>query len=419
MRKLAVALVLSLTLASCVPQRAAGPVLPPPSAEKCSGSEGYAQSFSGRRTFTWRPAFLERIRTEAGAQALRDRILAGAEQALVGAAPTVTAKWGIPPSGDRHDYLSWPGYWWEVGLNEYETRDGTVNPESKSRKFDVSALREMQRRVTVLSLGAFLNGDPRYARKAAELLATWFVDPGTAMNPNLDFSQAVPGRRGATTIDSTRLIAVVESIGLLEGSGALSPEIQAGLRRWFSLYIDWMTGSRAPGDRYAVNNWGLSYDLQLAEFALFAGRIDVAREVMRRVSHERLARQIALDGRLPAETARTHGLSYSLFALGLMFQLADLGACLDVDLWSSREGGAGIRTALDFLIPFVGHEDTWPYRESKDPEAIQRIRQGFRRLLLKAGWAYREPRYFADAAALDADGAAGWDWPVPLPDYLN
>ena len=410
------ALALSLTLSGCVPPRVTETVMPPPAAETCSATDGYAQSFGGRRTFTWRPAWLAQIKTD---EALRDRLLTRAEQALAGAAPSVTAKWAMPPSGDMHDYLSWPVYWWEVGPNEYETRDGTVNPDSKTQKFDASALRNMQRRVTSLSLGYFLTDDDRYVRKAAELLTTWFVDPATAMNPNLNFSQAVSGQRGPTTVESTRLIAVVESIGLLEGSGDLSPDTRAALRNWFSRYVDWMIGPQGPGDRFATNNWGLSYDLQLTEFALFAGRIDVARDVMRHVPGERLAKQIASDGRLPAETARTHGLRYSVFALGLLFQLADLGRCLDLDLWSNRDSGTGIRTALDFLIPFVGHEDKGPYQESKDPEDIRRMRQGFRRLLLKAGWAYREPTYFADAAALDADGVAGTAWPVPLPDYLD
>jgi hypothetical protein len=185
-----------------------------------------------------------------------------------------------------------------------------------------------------------------------------------------------------------------------------------------------MTGPRAPEDRFATNNWGLSYDLQLTEFALFARRTDIARSVVERAPHDRLARQIAADGRLPAETVRAHGLSYSGFALGLLFQLAELGQCLDVDLWSYRgENGAGIRTALDFQIPFVGHEDKWPYQESKHREDILGVRSQFRRILLKAGWIYREPRYFADAAALAPDDAmdvpADRTWPVPTPDYLR
>ena len=415
-------LALCAVLGGCAPLHSESSTLPPAAHEKCDGVQGYAESFDGRRTFTWRPQWLNLIKTDASAHALRVRILARAEQSLVGTAPTVMAKWGVPPSGDRHDYLSWPVYWWEAGPNEYEARDGVINPESKSHRFDASALKEMQTRVTALSLGYFLNGDHRYSRKASELLAAWFVDPATAMNPNLDFSQMVPGKRPPTTIESTRLVAVVEAIGLLDASGDFPPEIKQALETWFSRYVDWMTGPRAPGDRLAANNWALSYDLQLVEFALFAGRIDVARAVVERVPRDRIAKQISADGRLPAETSRTHGLNYSIFALGLLFQLADLGECLDVDLWSYQENGTGIRRALDFLIPFVGHEDKWPYEETKDREAIQGIRQQFKRVLLKAGWVYRAPGYFADAAALavdSSDGVSPGAWPPPTPDYLE
>jgi hypothetical protein len=372
----------------------------------------------------WRPAWLNLIKTDARAAALRDRIVARAEDALAGAAPSVMAKTAVPPSGDRHDFLSWPMYWWPIGPkdpsgpDEYEVRDGQANPERTSRQFDSSALAEMHTRVVTLSLGYFLTGDRRYSWKASELLAAWFVDPATAMNPNLDFAQSVPNQKPPNAIEGIRLVQVIEAIGLLDPSDDLSSDTKRGLKDWFSRYVDWLTGPRSPQDRGAKNNIALGYDLQLVEAALFSGRIDVARSAIQALPQERLMKQIAADGSLPLEVVRANGLSYSLFALQMMFQLADLGACVDADLWSTQENGAGIRAALDFLVPYFGHEETWPYPQARRaPEDIRSLRHAFRRLLSQAAWIYHEPRY---RAALDANGSGAdgvwWTGLMGLPE---
>jgi hypothetical protein len=182
-----------------------------------------------------------------------------------------------------------------------------------------------------------------------------------------------------------------------------------------------MTGPRAPEDRTAQNNRGIAYDLELISFALFAGRGDIARETARQRAPALLARLIAADGSQPGETARANGLSYSLFALQLMFRLADLAACVDVDLWPDPAQGAGIRAALDFLIPYFGHEETWPYRQARRGAAdIAALRRRFRQILAQAAWIYGEPRYLAALTALGADALGGdrvwWTGPMAFPD---
>jgi hypothetical protein len=406
-------LVLCVSLSSSAPATPVLPTLPPATAERCGGAHGYADQFEGRRTFIWRPAYLNAMKTEESAAALKAEIVARAEQALAGPAPSVVAKSEIPPSGDKHDFYSWPTYWWRVGPNEYEARDGQHNPDSLSSKFDTGSLREMQSRVANLGLGYFLTEDHRYSRKASELLTAWFVDPATAMNPNLNFGQAVPGKRPPTAIETTRFIPVIEAIGLLDPSGDLAPATQQALEAWFSRYVDWMMGPGGHDDQLAQNNHGLAYDLQLTEFALFAGRLDVAQAVLQRFPKGRMARQILSDGRLPNETRRDRGLNYSIFALGLMFQLADLGECFDADLWSYQRDGAGLHAAIDYLVPYFGHEDKWPYHESTRNEDIQHNRRLLQRLLLHAGRVYDAPKYLTLAAAYDIedeteDDTLGW-----------
>src|SRR4051812_26467202 len=108
-------LLLCASLSSSAPPAPALPTLLPAATERCDGIRGYADQFGRRRTFLWRPAWLNLMKTEESAGALRAQILAKAEQALAGPAPSVVTKTEIPPSGDKHDFFSWPTYWWRTG----------------------------------------------------------------------------------------------------------------------------------------------------------------------------------------------------------------------------------------------------------------------------------------------------------------
>jgi hypothetical protein len=75
-------------------------------------------------------------------------------------------------------------------------------------------------------------GDERYSRRAALLLRTWFIDPATRMNPNLDHGQFVKGEnvgRGTGIIESNRFLPVLDGVGILQKSGrGLSPSRRPG-----------------------------------------------------------------------------------------------------------------------------------------------------------------------------------------------
>lgn len=111
---------------------------------------------------------------------------------------SVMMKTKVPASGDRHDYMSLARYFWPDpekpdGL-PYINRDGHSNPELK--ELDRERLGETAERVTCLSLAYYFTDDERYARKAVELLRTWFLDEDTRMNPNLEYAQMIPGHNG-------------------------------------------------------------------------------------------------------------------------------------------------------------------------------------------------------------------------------
>jgi len=292
-----------------------------------------------------------------------------ANAALALAPVSVTQKTRVPPSGDRHDYLSFGPYWWpdstKPGGLPYVRRDGRRNPEA-ARDSDSPRLARLTEAVTALGLGYWFTGRAPYAAHAAELLRAWFLDPATRMNPNLEFGQGVPGRwpgRGTGIIDTHRLVAVVDAVRLLEGSAAWTPADDAALRDWFRRYLAWLQTSRNGRDeRAARNNHGSWYDVQVADFALFDGDTAAARAAVER-GKAHIA-EIRADGRQPRELARTRSLNYSAFNLDALTSLAELARHVGVDLWHyAAPDGGSIRAALDFVAPYADLRRPWPYAQ--------------------------------------------------------
>jgi hypothetical protein len=371
----------------------------------CQGSAGYAAAFSSRRTFLWRPDWMSATKAR-GAQdpavaVAWKQVFSSADRALAGPTYSVINKTRIPPSGDKHDYLSMGPYWWPDATRPsgepYVRRDGRVNPERDSNAFDTAALEAMSGAVEALSLAYYFSDDARYARKAAELLRVWFLGPGTRMKPNASFAQGVPGRttgRAEGVLDTFRLIRVVEGIGLLAPARVLSAAEQTGLERWFGDYVTWMmTSPTGQEERDAENNHALWYDHQLAHYALFARREQIAREVVSSFVPRRLAKQIDPDGKLPRELGRTRPWHYTVFALRASAGLAELGRCFQLDLWHATGNGRSLKVAIDFILPYVGREQEFPY-----PDLHAGATEESFELFSRAAWAYGGMEY-RDAAA--------------------
>ncbi|WP_332816977.1 alginate lyase family protein [Sphingopyxis sp.] len=362
-----------LAVAATFPSAAAAFSLPA-AAPDCEASEGYAAAFGGRRTFTLLPSDLEAIKAAlphdpAVSAAYRD-LIARADKALAAKPASVMDKRRIPVSGDRHDYVSLARYWWPNPANPkdaYVRRDGDTNPEIETNRFDRAALSRMTRDADTLALAYYYSGEPKYADGAARVIRTWFLDPATAMNPHMNYAQAVPGiseGRPEGVLDGASFIAVIDAAGLIAPSGTLTPAEVAALENWFVRYVDWMLESpngKAEGE--ASNNHGLWYDAQVARFALFARKPDIARKIVAAFPKARIERQIDPSGALPAELGRTRSFHYSLYALGAAYTLADSAACLGVDLYRAEEKGRSLRKATDHVAAFRGRAAEWPYEE--------------------------------------------------------
>jgi hypothetical protein len=296
-----------------------------------------------------------------------ERLLRDAEQALVAGPFSVTDKKRVPPSGDRHDYMSLGPYWWADSTKAnglpYVRHDGRRNPETLD-DYDAPRLKQMTDAVTTLVLTYYFTGDERYAARAAQLLRVWFIAPDTRMNPRLAYAQAIPGitqGRGIGIIETRGLVRVLDAIKLLESFPGWTAEDRRQIRAWMSAYLAWLLTSRNGKDELAAqNNHGSWYDAQTAALALFLGRPALTRRIVEASKRRRIAVQIRADGRQPLEEARTRSLDYSIFNLEALMQLAELGRKVGVDLWKYQaSNGGSIRRALDYLATYADTTKRW------------------------------------------------------------
>jgi hypothetical protein len=354
---------------------------------------------SNPRVFVLKPSFLNTTKNrigkrEAAIQGAWEKLAAEANDALSAGPFSVMDKPVAPPSGDKHDYMSMAPYWWPNpetpdGL-PYIRRDGEVNPERD--KLDRTSIVKFSYHVDTLALAYYLSGEEKYAAHAARLLKAWFIDEETKMNPHLTYGQSIRGicdGRGIGIIETRNFLRAINAVGLLQQSPSWTGSDQAKLESWFKNYLDWLLNSQHGRDEGSqANNHGTHYDVQVAFFSLFVREDDIAKQILTDSAPNRIAK-IEPDGRQPLELARTKALGYSTMNLDAMMDLAAMGETFGIDLWHYQtKDGRGIRTALDFLVPFYTQPEKWPYPQIQPLEwdlAMNVLRRG--------AWAYTKPEY--------------------------
>jgi len=316
-------------------------------------------------------------------------LLSEANQDLNTRPPSVMDKTRIPPSGDKHDFISQAPYFWPDtnSPGHYVHRDGERNPEA-SRDSDAGRFGMVCADVRTLALTFYFTGDEKYAGKATEFLRVWFLNPATRMNPNLNYGQGIPGEvegRPEGLISARGLVGVVDALGLLAGSKSWTAADQQAMTVWLQQYFNWLTTDKiALAEGRARNNHGTFYDTQVAAVALFLGKTDVARKLLLNARENRIAGQIEPDGRQPRELARTLSFDYSLFNLRALVELASIGKNAGVDLWHYQTAdGRSILKAFEFMAPYANPANRWPYKQIHRPN-----RGALGELLLRAGAVY-------------------------------
>jgi hypothetical protein len=298
-----------------------------------------------------------------------EALIVKADAALKQEPLTIVNKPILPTSGDKHDYMSVGPYWWsdpdKSDGRPYIRRDGERNPEVE--KTDRPLLAKLITSVKILGLAYRFTQREDYATHAAMLLRTWFIDPNTKMNPNLQFGQAIPGicdGRGIGLIETAGLARdLLPAVQFVIASSSWSEKDTEGLQAWFHDFLTWMlTHPYGVDEARHGNNHSNAYDVQVVTYALFVGQPELAQMILQGVGERRIAVQIEPNGEQPKELARTKALGYSSMNLELLLELAEIGRQWDVDLVNYESSdGRSLRRAFDWLRPYWTGESEWTY----------------------------------------------------------
>jgi hypothetical protein len=282
--------------------------------------------------------------------------------------PTIVEKKFLAPSGDPHDYISIAPYCWPDPLNPdgpWVHDDGKVNPifydydNPIFEAFCQGTIRLILRFVATESLD--------HARQAGRFLRTWCVDAATLMRPHLQYAQFIPGvseGRAFGIIDTTSLLFVLDAVALVPFSEDWTVADLAGVKNWVSRYLDWLLDSDfGKEENSQPNNHGSWYDAQVAGFAVFCGRPDVAHRQIETATIPRLECHFDADGSQPHELARTLSLTYCTYNLLAFACVARIGERFGIDLWATEHGA--LSRGLQYMLPYYGGKILWTHQQLK------------------------------------------------------
>ncbi len=326
-------------------------------------------------TLIWQGPWIRQMQAEyqanpAGLTSEMEVLLRYADADLNRQPQTVVSKTILPASDNPHDYYSLGPYWWpnpdsEDGL-PYIRRDGEWNKDNVQ---DMNSLGNVMNAVRRLGLAYYLTQDERYARHATLWLRAFFLDESTRMNPHLRYAQAIPGEcdgRHIGMIDTWSLPTMLDAVTLLQGSGSWTSQDEAAFRQWVDELLDWfLTSDYADEESTQANNHSVWYYAQIGAYAVYAGRVEEMRQIYTQ-KVPALTEQIAPDGRLPQELARTRPLHYSCFCLQAFLDV--LAVCDKIDL-EFPEQQTRVHQAVVYLGYYMDHPEEWPYSEMRDHDA--------------------------------------------------
>ncbi|WP_086983961.1 alginate lyase family protein [Vibrio aphrogenes] len=296
-------------------------------------------------------------------------LLKDADKNLTKKNPSVMDKTIMPPSNDKHDYLSISRYWWPDSSKAdglpWIRKDGITNPDTQSDDVDRPRISRMSHAVYNLSLAYYLSGNEEYAEKAVSMVKTWFIDPETKMNPNLNYAQSVPGYnegRRAGILDGRFIqTQILDSIKILENSKSWTKEDQEQMNTWLEQHLDWLTKSDIGiAGAKQTNNHGTWYRFQVSSLAYFLGEDDIVKQTINETK-DSMKTQFATDGSQPEELARTRSFFYSGFNLNALSRVAIVADKFGDSIWQYQpEKGKSIKAGFNFILPVV-HGEKWNY----------------------------------------------------------
>jgi hypothetical protein len=295
---------------------------------------------------------------------------------------------------DPHDYYSEAPYYWPNPDNPtgpYFLRDGHLNPERFAA--NRNAFTQMCDTVFALGTAAYLFDDVRYAQRAVRIINTWFVNPKTRMNPNLEYAGAIRGLnygRPAGILEGRIFIRAIQGMEFLARTGNWDTKDQDVVRRWFQDYLQWLTQSKYGMDeKTSGNNQASWWTAQVAAVATFVQSDAVAKMAFDYYRDRIFPRQIAPDGSAPHEEARVSPW-YSVFNLEAFTMVCRIAEVQGTDLWSVHtKNGLDLGSVIDYLKPALSDPRKWSREQATDLDTDALYFLAF------AGMGLKKPQYIA------------------------
>ena len=241
----------------------------------------------------------------------------------------------------------------------YVQKDGKVNPDSKTLN-NTRDIVSMAQSVLWNGVAYGLSNDTSYAERATSIIYTWFINPQTAINPNVKYGQVIRGppgnQEGGYTgiLDWRMLLKVVNSVVIMRAKGAPSwnKVMASGMSNWASNYIKWLSTSKSGKDLIkSANNHVTFFYNQLIALYILVGDIQSAQQAANAYFTGPFMEQIDASGEQPLEAKRTRPFHYRCFNVEAMIANAKLADNLALNMWSAQSsGGATIQTAVDYMM---------------------------------------------------------------------
>lgn len=271
---------------------------------------------------------------------------------------TVLSKRLIAPSGDKQDFYSRTFY--------IPGKDGEMHPDVFTNKFDKAALWDLESKAQNLSVMYYLTGKSFYAKRVADMVRQWFVDPTTRMNPHFLFASSDPksnipfGRRYGI-VEAHPIKNILQSLGLIADSGFWKVEDQEGLENWLADLTLWMMESQfGKGEEHSGNNHQTGYYALLLHFLMAQGKYDLVRRLTDSARYM-LVMQFSKDGEQPKELARPDAWWYVGYNLNFMTEIAMIARHVGIDFWDFEYQGRSLKKAIDWIIPYLLQEKKFEY----------------------------------------------------------
>lgn len=306
----------------------------------------------------------------------------------------VVNKTALPPSGDKHDYLTLAPYTWPNadtpdGL-PWLARDGQINPMTRGANTDFQRHADAMAALQLLNLAYFLSDDAKYGEKLRDILRIWYLDPATRVNPHIDFGQGIPGvndGRPIGVIEWSTIRYVVTSVELVSLSGLMPADEQLAMQRWLSQYTDWLINSPiGRGEDGQPQNHGSWYDVQALSLLIHLGRLEEAHRRALDARSKRIDVQIEPDGSMPRENRRTKSVNYNSMNREALMHVARLARVVGVDLMAYQSAdGRSLGQSYRHLLPWARGDQPWPFEQIVYADAQAAIAARMQPMLLTAG----------------------------------